>query len=431
METRRQLLITVMQNNTQFKQAVNSNTNKSLASPKSMEQVDLVMKQMDKQFNTSFESWVRSDKNITYLCTFKRPLIDEFMAQSPQKVMNALKWMSQDWSVASVAELILKLFYNLNIQSPEFATVVACLTEDWEIDSVSELVNVLLIGEDAVASSGFIRHFTAHSNDAKTLRFSSKRMWTVTDRVDLVFNIAGALQWKHAFFHLFLKEYANKSINSHQRRQIILETIEEQMDCIRFEEVMSRFSGRLLSSLPKTTSTPSLPSQNRQTSSSAFREPGEIIGRYGNHSSSNITSHAAFQQHLERLESEIESFCLTATALEQYIHTHDQPESPYEQHHIPLIEESAKTDACSTADAFRAPPNTSSPLSVLNNIATHRINNEVSHLLENTNSHESTEKLLESFTTIFELIVTEIDLEQLEGAEFPVHRIDSKFDVDS
>jgi hypothetical protein len=39
--------------------------------PKSVEDVDNAIKEMDRLYKTSFYTWLKSEANIRYLCTFK------------------------------------------------------------------------------------------------------------------------------------------------------------------------------------------------------------------------------------------------------------------------------------------------------------------------------------------------------------------------
>ncbi|KAI8810935.1 hypothetical protein BJ742DRAFT_799265 [Cladochytrium replicatum] len=192
-------------------------------------EIEHAMREMDKMHGTSFYKWIRSEENIGYICAFKRTMFEDFLnlpqelteglspfaivharedcqcgpTSGPSLVGRALRWMSSEWSIPSIAELLLKLFYHLRVESRIFARLVAELAvlndgeesksgatqtereaagsstadndnadlpeeaEDElegksfvDAERVSEVVEVLLMGETPQVAAAFVRHFS-------------------------------------------------------------------------------------------------------------------------------------------------------------------------------------------------------------------------------------------------------------------------------
>ncbi|KAJ3367505.1 hypothetical protein HDU91_001365 [Kappamyces sp. JEL0680] len=162
--------------------------------PSSVEQVAETMKEMDRQNKTSFSSWIRSESNISYLCTFKGPMILEYIDQDPASAMFALEWIIDGWSVESVAELVLKLFYAYRISSDVFSQRLFALVHAWPNEKLAELLPIILIGESVVVVSNFF---------ASWLRASG---WDVDRMADVVVPIVASFHWNPAQMSEFLME---------------------------------------------------------------------------------------------------------------------------------------------------------------------------------------------------------------------------------
>ncbi|KAL2919515.1 hypothetical protein HK105_201162 [Polyrhizophydium stewartii] len=205
--------------------------------PDSVADVGRNMRLMDKTQGTAFEAWVRSEKNIAYICSFKRWLFDDALAHDPQRLVYVLKWMMDGWSVASCAELILKLFYSLRIESPDFGRLLAALTDDWPVGETADLVNVLLVGESAHTAVALIRHMTNQGGAGERLsgiKVQVDRAWTTSERVELVKQISEELRWRHSYLQSFLMDYAASCITDTVRQRALVMTV-----CQEFEELQA------------------------------------------------------------------------------------------------------------------------------------------------------------------------------------------------
>ncbi|KAJ3121328.1 hypothetical protein HK100_012432 [Physocladia obscura] len=191
--------------------------------PQSAGDVDAAMKEMDEKHSTSFYSWIKSESNIGYVTTYKRSLFDSAMKQDPQTLVFVLQWLTAGWSVASTAEIFLKLFYSYRIESRKFAHLLAGVTSTWTQSQTEDIVNVLLIGENAVAAAQFMRYFTegtgavSRVKDAETASgVISLKKWKNADAVQLVRATALILRWNDVFIvieiaSLLFKEPFKKS----------------------------------------------------------------------------------------------------------------------------------------------------------------------------------------------------------------------------
>ena len=67
---------------------------------------------MDKRHGSSFESWIRDERNRGYLCSVKKHLFEEYIGDESVGAVGvgrAIGWFSDGWGVGSVAEVVLKL----------------------------------------------------------------------------------------------------------------------------------------------------------------------------------------------------------------------------------------------------------------------------------------------------------------------------------
>ncbi|KAJ3323914.1 hypothetical protein HDV06_000890 [Boothiomyces sp. JEL0866] len=122
----------------------------------SVEDVEATMAQMDKQNKTSFTKWIKSENNINYICTFKGELIKEFIENDFESSIHALEWMTSGWSLESISELILKLFYTKRISSPLFCKIVWGLVHTWDVERITDLLPVILVGESLAINAAFV-----------------------------------------------------------------------------------------------------------------------------------------------------------------------------------------------------------------------------------------------------------------------------------
>lgn len=84
----------------------------SISPPRSSAEVGEVIALMDKRHKTAFESWITDEAHRGYMASVKKPLFEEYWKDpriGPVGVGRALRWMSEGWSIGSIAELVLKL----------------------------------------------------------------------------------------------------------------------------------------------------------------------------------------------------------------------------------------------------------------------------------------------------------------------------------
>ncbi|KAJ3092359.1 hypothetical protein HK102_008148 [Quaeritorhiza haematococci] len=67
-----------------------------------------------------------------YVCMFKKSLFETYHKNDFETFILVLKWLTRDWSVSSVAEFVIKMFYNWKVDSEKFGTVVGRMVEDWD-----------------------------------------------------------------------------------------------------------------------------------------------------------------------------------------------------------------------------------------------------------------------------------------------------------
>lgn len=163
--------------------------------PRNVKEIEAALSAMDKKNGTSFKSWIRDSENLSYLCSFKKDLFEEYYKVDPQYVINALSWLTKDWSLSSISELLLKLFYSSDgMESEKFLLVVKGLTQDWERLRKVELVNVLLIGETASISGKFCSRYVGGWDSMNDIRFFLEELFV-------------CLRWKEDFLFEFLTNF--------------------------------------------------------------------------------------------------------------------------------------------------------------------------------------------------------------------------------
>ncbi|KAJ3124341.1 hypothetical protein HK101_006144, partial [Irineochytrium annulatum] len=181
------------------------------------------MLEMDRLYGTSFINWIRSESNIGYICSFKKDLFEHYERTSPESIPRVMTWLTSDWSIASVAEIMLKLFYGYRIASIKFTRLLAQITATWSRLRQRELVNILLIGEPAPITARFIRNLTRHhSIDAPA--------WPRGDVADLFKSCAIVLRWNEQFMRETVIELANLLIHGAEAQLRVLHLILQTFD---------------------------------------------------------------------------------------------------------------------------------------------------------------------------------------------------------
>lgn len=108
--------------------------------PTSMDEIDQVMSEMDGIYKTNFSDWIRDESNLSYICTIKRPVFMKEFRSNPKLGMHAIRWITDNWSLTSVVEFVLKMFPFMTIDSSEFADLVSDLTNEWPIDRIYGMI---------------------------------------------------------------------------------------------------------------------------------------------------------------------------------------------------------------------------------------------------------------------------------------------------
>jgi hypothetical protein len=202
---------------------VTSPSNEIQKLPNSVQQVALVMKQMDEKYNTTFRSYIQSEANIAYFCSLKASMVQEYFDQDAASAINALKWMVQDWSVNSVAEVIIKIFYQYGISSVKFSQVISGLASGWPSDRVCDLLVIILVGEVESAVAAFI--------------ISYSTIETRPDLFEIFSTLSNILCWGDEFCKNVLLEMVSKCRDSVNQRLMLLKLQDENS-----LQILSNFS---------------------------------------------------------------------------------------------------------------------------------------------------------------------------------------------
>ncbi|KAJ3111664.1 hypothetical protein HDU96_005478 [Phlyctochytrium bullatum] len=217
--------------------------------PKTVQDVEDTMRQMDSTYGTQFTSWIRSEANVSYICTFKRHLFMQFMQEEPARVATVLRWLTKDWSLPTIAELILKLvrflssqdstrscklnvpqnnqFYGMRIDSGIFADMVHAITIDWPRERQLDLINIVLIGENPGMSARFFHNFTQGVSFVPEHPEYPKIPWLVFEKCEFLASASTTLRWTQAFTKQFLIEYAKLTILDETAKKVVVEEIDE------------------------------------------------------------------------------------------------------------------------------------------------------------------------------------------------------------
>ena len=186
--------------------------------PKSVEDVRYAMNEMDRINKTTFSQWIRSEKNLLYLCSYKGDLIQEYLDQDAQSAMHALEWIIEEWSVESVAELTLKLFYAQRINSENFAKRLYGLVHSWSAEKLVELLPILLIGESAEVCCDFFANFYLVSG------YSTVKM------IELVLPIAHGFKWNAEQLKSFLLQTIIHVVSDSATHRSMIMVVHDEID---------------------------------------------------------------------------------------------------------------------------------------------------------------------------------------------------------
>ncbi|KAJ1551756.1 hypothetical protein HK096_001773 [Nowakowskiella sp. JEL0078] len=200
-------------------------------------QVDEAVQRMDKIHGTSFYSWIKSESNIGYICTYKSKLFEHYFSldeSGPARVGRALCWLT-DWSVANKAALILKLFYHWNIESTRFSRIVSEMLVDdsdkisnlksYKLEENLEFIQVLLIGEPPVVSALFVKNLLQDCGNFK-VRENQKITRSIQDAIRILSKLASMLHWSERFLYDMVQEFANIMISDQVSRRELLNRLD-------------------------------------------------------------------------------------------------------------------------------------------------------------------------------------------------------------
>lgn len=191
---------------------------KKSAPPNSVEEVGECMLEMDRVYKTTFARWIQDEDNIAYFCRVKGPLINQFLKTDPDRAINALAWMSKEWSTASTSELILKLFYHIGISSQTFVDHVYNMTKAWDNERVTSVFGVILVGESASTVAQFINLWMITSE------------WPRDMLALLVTSLARSLRWNVGYSRDFLIEFAQSWSSEEKSQMTLCQVVSEQLD---------------------------------------------------------------------------------------------------------------------------------------------------------------------------------------------------------
>jgi hypothetical protein len=147
--------------------------------------------------------------------------------------MHALEWLIDGWSVESVAELALKLFYSHGIPSIKFSERLHALTHNWNVKETTSLLTILLVGESvSLVSKFFVSWFLVSR-------------WDVERMSELVMPIVEGLQWESEKMCEFLAETVLLIVNDSIVQRSMLMVVSDEMDNAKsdgsVESVRDRF----------------------------------------------------------------------------------------------------------------------------------------------------------------------------------------------
>lgn len=108
--------------------------------PTSMHEIDQVMNEMDGIYKTNFGEWIRDESNLSYICTIKRPVFMKYFRLNPKLGADTICWITENWSLTSIMEFLLKMFPFMKIDSSEFADLVSDITNEWSSERLNGII---------------------------------------------------------------------------------------------------------------------------------------------------------------------------------------------------------------------------------------------------------------------------------------------------
>jgi hypothetical protein len=193
--------------------------------PTSAADVGITLSMMDTLYGTKFTEWIRDEENLNFIATIKKYVFEEALGASTdvpaanniKQVVHVLRWMTPEWSVPSISEIILKLFYHYRLNSRTFADIVAGISAEWREEAVCELVASLLIGESSQTASQFMYNFSTSSMGPGGVHRAAAGVSL------LCAEIATCLRWSETFQRYFLFSMADLFLatESAQKEELI------------------------------------------------------------------------------------------------------------------------------------------------------------------------------------------------------------------
>jgi hypothetical protein len=194
----------------------------------SVQDVHNTMEEMDRIHHTSFSSWIRSESNLQYLYTLKGKMILAYIDKDPKSAMLALEWMTAEWSVDSVAELVLKLFYADRISSLKFSERLYALVRSWKLEKFNMLLLILLVGETTSTCAQFFANFATVS------LFDSHLM------SEIVLPVAGGFMWEEGDLSEFLVEFVSATISNPMVQRSLMLVVHDEFERIILDPTKTR-----------------------------------------------------------------------------------------------------------------------------------------------------------------------------------------------
>ena len=114
---------------------------------------DLAIRLMDQRYSTRFHAWIKNEKNIDHIVQHLKPMIAEFNMDSTAR---AYRWMFEGWSVNSMANLLIKMYYEKGLGDLVFSELVSLILHDRESQMQVDLLATLMIGEEANVNATFL-----------------------------------------------------------------------------------------------------------------------------------------------------------------------------------------------------------------------------------------------------------------------------------
>jgi hypothetical protein len=184
----------------------------------SAESVEETMSKMDELNRTSFKKWIKDEQNVHYLCVTKKDLILGYIERDVESAMYALEWMIEGWSVETIAELILKLFYSHGLKSEAFCCRVYRMVYQWEMDKVFDLLSILLVGESSAVVAQFFGNWIQQSD------------WNCDQLTDLIVPLVESYKWNSEQMGLFLVSLSTALVDDPNLRHSLAVIIHSELE---------------------------------------------------------------------------------------------------------------------------------------------------------------------------------------------------------